>query len=225
MLLFVYGTLLSGLDYAWMLEDADFLGLGIIEGVMFNVSWFPAVVAGDGYVIGELYRINDYHVRALDDFEGYHEHQEEESLFIRREVEVRLFADGYHVRAFCYLYNSDTGAERIPCGDYRRYLIEKNSSCIPLAVPDGEALLTDIKERFRGSFLLNALKPLDGRCYSYSRAGVSDDVDVFVVGLNEVAIVEKETKSSCLRIGLPFVDSNFNERLVECYLDASYVFS
>jgi gamma-glutamylcyclotransferase (GGCT)/AIG2-like uncharacterized protein YtfP len=76
-LLFVYGTLLSGVGHPMgtrLRREAQLLGAATFQGRLYRVAWYPGVVDGeDGDVVhGELYRLSDpYSVFVwLDEFEG-----------------------------------------------------------------------------------------------------------------------------------------------------------
>ena len=105
---FVYGTLRVGRFYAVLLdnfrvscEDAQ------IVGTMYDAGMFPAVVeTGEGTVTGELHVYKDPNKVKLimDQIEGYRSHDEEGSLYIRREVDVRT-RKGEIEKASVYFFN------------------------------------------------------------------------------------------------------------------------
>ncbi len=76
-LLFVYGTLLSGIDHPMgrrLRREARLVGPARVRGRLYRVSWYPGVVDGvQGEVVhGELYRLADPGgtLLWLDEFEG-----------------------------------------------------------------------------------------------------------------------------------------------------------
>jgi len=96
--LFVYGTLMKGFPLHHLLEgSARFLGEGQIKARLFSLGDFPGAVEDPrGVVFGEVYqsdRMTDLLVR-IDEEEEYDPGDEQGSLFIRREVPVRLLEDG-----------------------------------------------------------------------------------------------------------------------------------
>lgn len=82
--LFVYGTLRSGGEAAWLLRGCRFVGPGAVAGTMYDLGDYPALVlGGDGRVEGEVWRCPADLLPRLDEYEGI-----AEGLFGRTEVEV-----------------------------------------------------------------------------------------------------------------------------------------
>ena len=106
---FVYGTLMSGEANHRYLENAAFLGKAAIEGYdMYSVGWYPAVVSGDGLIIGEVYRVPLQDMPSIDMLEG------EGSLYIKKCVSIR-YGEGNTTFAFLYVYLRDcSDLKRIP---------------------------------------------------------------------------------------------------------------
>ncbi|WP_048812410.1 gamma-glutamylcyclotransferase family protein [Methanobrevibacter ruminantium] len=76
---FVYGTLMNGESNHHFLENSNCLGASTVEGYqMYNVGWYPAIVPGDGMIIGELYEVPQEDMARIDMLEG------EGSLYIRK---------------------------------------------------------------------------------------------------------------------------------------------
>ena len=115
---FVYGTLLSGEANHHYLKNSTCLGNAYIEGYdLYDVGYYPAIVAGDGLVIGELYRVSKEDLPSIDRLEG------EGTLYAKRCERVIL--NGNATFAFTYIYLRDvTGLERIPAwkDDYVWYV-------------------------------------------------------------------------------------------------------
>lgn len=107
-MVFVYGTLMSGEANHRYLEDGTCIGKAAIKGYdMYDVGWYPAIVPGDGLIVGELYRVSKFDMPAIDSLEG------EGSLYIKRCEWITLNGDTH--LAFVYIYNRDvSGLERIP---------------------------------------------------------------------------------------------------------------
>ncbi len=125
---FVYGTLLRGMERSQALDHARFLGHALTKGVLYDLGSFPAILKGDSPVFGELYEASDNELRRLDVIEGFRESDPKGSLYVREEVSVVVLSDGREEQAFAYFYNDSVDPrKRIACGDYRRYLLE--SSC------------------------------------------------------------------------------------------------
>ncbi len=95
-----YGTLRRGgdaLDRLGVRESVTWLGPCRIPGVLYRVSWYPALVRGDGIVVGDLFAVRDVETVALiDRFEG--------SGYDR--VEMRLAEPD--VVAWTYVWNGPT---------------------------------------------------------------------------------------------------------------------
>ena len=76
---FVYGTLMKGESNHGLLEDSRFIGARSIEGYeMYNAGWYPAIIAGESIIPGELYEVPERQIQSLDMLEG------EGSLYIRK---------------------------------------------------------------------------------------------------------------------------------------------
>ncbi len=74
MKLFVYGTLLQGLERAQVLRESAYLGPAMITGDLFDLGEYPGVRPGTGSVVGELYEIAENTLEQIDRIEGYDEH-------------------------------------------------------------------------------------------------------------------------------------------------------
>ncbi|TAM57743.1 gamma-glutamylcyclotransferase [bacterium] len=112
-LLFVYGTLRRGREHAPRLERARFVARATARGRLYLCHW-PAFVDGAGFVVGELYAVDEDLLALLDAFEG------EGCLYARERREVR---DEYGGRRDAWLYRwlgSVDGCRPIPSGDVSR---------------------------------------------------------------------------------------------------------
>lgn len=128
MKVFVYGTLLKGLERQPVLGDSKYLGPALVQAELFDLGCYPGVREGNGTVVGELYEVKMKTIERLDRIEGYDARKVTDSLFVRKQVEARKFADGERVNAFCYFYNRSAQTGIIAHGDYRRHMLEKQSS-------------------------------------------------------------------------------------------------
>ena len=89
--LFIYGTLRRGGSNHFRMEGAEFVGGGRIAGRIYKIDWYPGLVCDvAGEVKGELYRVSDEHLRALDEFEGIVPEEGESCGYRRVKVEVTL---------------------------------------------------------------------------------------------------------------------------------------
>ncbi len=124
---FVYGTLLKGLSRCCVLESSSFIGHGFIQAGLYDLIDYPGITDGNSQVYGELYEISTNKLIELDGIEGFSSQKSEKSLFIRKEIDVTLFNDSETVKAYAYFFNDSLDDNmKIECGDYRRYLLEKN---------------------------------------------------------------------------------------------------
>ena len=87
MYLFVYGTLCKGLSRNSILQNTEYLGIASCTGKLLNIGFYPALIQGDGKVIGEIYQIDPkVLLPKLDKIEGYSKNSEAGSLYIRRKT-------------------------------------------------------------------------------------------------------------------------------------------
>jgi gamma-glutamylcyclotransferase (GGCT)/AIG2-like uncharacterized protein YtfP len=132
MLIFVYGTLCRGQFRNDVLKESEYLGLALCKGVLKDVGSYPALIDGDGQVIGEVYRIDpDIVLPILDRIEGYFKNDENGSLYLRLDLPVRLLSTGKWVDTIAYIFNRDAeDLKTIPNGDYRQYLLDQKGETI-----------------------------------------------------------------------------------------------
>lgn len=128
MKVFVYGTLLKGMEREAMLADSEFLGSATITANLFDLGWYPGVTEGNSTVFGELYRIDQETLDYLDMIEGYNENGLKNSLFVRKTAEVHCLPDKRTTSAFCYFFNQPMTGECIADGDYREYLSKNDTN-------------------------------------------------------------------------------------------------
>ena len=122
---FIYGTLLRGLERAHLLEQAEFLGPATAPGRLHALGAYPGLLEGSGTVVGELYRIDEQTRAQLDRVEGFDPANPDDSLYQRRPIHARLIATGETLNAQTYLYNLDVPeGSHIRQGDYRRLILE-----------------------------------------------------------------------------------------------------
>ena len=74
-LLFVYGSLRAGETACHLLSECSFVGTAAVAGVLGSANGYPLLVAGPGWVHGELYRLpgglgRRQVLEALDQYEG-----------------------------------------------------------------------------------------------------------------------------------------------------------
>lgn len=130
-LLFVYGTLLSGLSNHHHMQGATCLGPATMQGALFDLGDYPAMsLIGDsatpvGTVLGELYQIDAAQWQRLDDLEEVDPASVENSMYLRVSADVTWLATDtpQALRAQVYVYNrSLKGRLQIKNGDFRRHI-------------------------------------------------------------------------------------------------------
>jgi len=123
MKVFVYGTLMSGLQREEALFNSQFLGTGHIDGNLYDLGNYPGLKDGHSKIFGELYEINLPTLEYLDQIEGYFVDQPEKSLYIRRAITVKKETDKESYIAETYFYNLPIDeSTRIVTGDYRAFI-------------------------------------------------------------------------------------------------------
>jgi len=127
-LLFVYGTLMNGLSAHTFLIDSPFISHGILYGarLVHLRDGFPGVIEGEGTVFGEVYRVDELTLKAIDLFEEFNELFPEESFYIRKLKPVRLIPMNEFVEAWVYFLNpmlvEDLDFTEVPFGNWREFL-------------------------------------------------------------------------------------------------------
>ncbi|WP_448583996.1 gamma-glutamylcyclotransferase family protein [Thermocrinis sp.] len=112
--LFVYGTLRAGEIRHGLIQHCEFLGLAYAEGYdLYLIYKFPGMVPGSGRVVGEVYRVSEKALQALDWIEGV------PNLYRRELIKVKL-ATGEELETYTYIYNGSVeGFKKIPSGDWK----------------------------------------------------------------------------------------------------------
>jgi gamma-glutamylcyclotransferase (GGCT)/AIG2-like uncharacterized protein YtfP len=68
----VYGSLKKGFGNHRLLTNAEYLGVDKIDGWdMYGLGGFPGIVAGEGSIHIEVYKVDDEEMARLDMLEGY----------------------------------------------------------------------------------------------------------------------------------------------------------
>lgn len=98
-IIFVYGTLMKGHCNDHYLRELKYLGIGRLNNYeMYHVSTYPGIVKNKGgYIIGELYEIDEKTLKRLDILEN------EGDLFLRKKLDVIL--DTEEIKAHVYVWN------------------------------------------------------------------------------------------------------------------------
>ncbi len=123
--LFVYGTLRKQFGnelHKIIAKNSKYKGMASYQGQLYMVAEFPGIVPSEhssDQVVGELYRINypEKVIGLLDDYEEYNPADEENSLYVRRKIEVQCEDKVRSV--WGYIYNRPVDdLERIASGDF-----------------------------------------------------------------------------------------------------------
>lgn len=112
-LVFVYGTLRRNGSNCFRMEGAEFVAEAAVRGRLYRIGWFPGVVLDDTArdVTGELYRVDDVMLAALDAYEG--------PEYRRIWAEVMPRGGSVPVCAWVWEWGQPTDeSARIPSGDW-----------------------------------------------------------------------------------------------------------
>lgn len=136
--LFVYGSLLSGFKspaYEYLSKYFKLIGEGWVNGTIYDMGTYPVGTSIDtGRIIrGELYEVNNHREQSfvmaqLDDYEGMHPDEGEDTYYRREIVKVNC-KTGSEVEAWIYWYNKDISNQPILESDnLKDYLVDKKHS-------------------------------------------------------------------------------------------------
>lgn len=114
-LVFVYGSLRAGQANHWLLRSARPLGRALIRGALIDLGWYPGLVAAGapGFVVGEVYEVDDATLADLDGLEGVHR---DPPLYVREEV-TASWVDGFGP-VWAYRYARESTGRPVPGGDW-----------------------------------------------------------------------------------------------------------
>lgn len=128
-LVFVYGTLLSGMRNHTILRNAEFKGGGVTADrfSLFAHAAYPAITLEKrNHIEGELYEVDEHIMKRLDYLEGYDPENIEPSLYERKLTSV-VDRNGNEVQAWVY-YQKDKvprGMRLYETGNYRNIVSGK----------------------------------------------------------------------------------------------------
>ena len=114
MIVFVYGSLMSGFYNHTLMEGADFISDGrVYDMALYSRGAYPCAVHGIGWVEGELWEVSAAQEQALDCLEGH-------PAFYKREPMTVHTETGAHT-AWMYIYQGDVRSmPRVDSGSWRK---------------------------------------------------------------------------------------------------------
>jgi gamma-glutamylcyclotransferase (GGCT)/AIG2-like uncharacterized protein YtfP len=124
----LYGSLMRGLGAMNEIAVAPhlrYVGPCVIDGQLFDLGAYPGLRIGSGRVIGEMHALLDpIALPALDRFEGFDPGAPNDSLYLRKRVEL---VEPAFIEAWVYVYNQSIESEtRIDGGDWRAHLDQRS---------------------------------------------------------------------------------------------------
>lgn len=126
MKLFVYGTLRRGMENHSYLQGARLISSKAwVEGILYDTgNGYPVLIQGNGRVYGEIYHVNQEHIRQIDLLEEFYAPKYPQNLYERIECFVDSPEGKHHT--YIYVYNQESGLEpmihHIKSGDWCKYL-------------------------------------------------------------------------------------------------------
>ncbi len=101
----------------WLSRHAEWQGEAAVTGCLFRVDWYPGLVAGQGLVKGDVYRLpTPAMLDRLDAFEAINGRPDDE--YERRLSDVQMSAGGT-LKVWVYWYRQSTERlKRVEGGDW-----------------------------------------------------------------------------------------------------------
>ena len=103
-LMVTYGTLMKGNHNDRFMRNAELVGEGRFKGDLYCLGGFPAVMHGEGDVVGEVYRVPVGAIPDIDRLEGYIA-RTDSGMYLKRKVAVQV--GGETIEALVYIWNRD----------------------------------------------------------------------------------------------------------------------
>ena len=120
MYLFFYGVLLEGLGDWPFLKGIGPARRATARGTLFGIGesngWHPAMVAGDGPIVGAVHEARGADIPAMDAFEG--------ADYARTAIPVEVDGAIMEAQAYLWIAALPENAEPISHGDFARWLEE-----------------------------------------------------------------------------------------------------
>lgn len=236
MIVFVYGTLLRGLERSSVLKTSSYGGPAIIKASLYDLGPYPGIRQGLCTTVGEIYDIDEEKLRELDQIEAYDESSPSSSLFVRKKLKVARLADGKATGAFVYFFNdSCEEVNLIEHGDYRRHRMESeqpeqwiiaygsNLSCQRLEDRVGEPIEKEVGYVQGFGIVFN--KQASGKDAAYANIqykGVGHDCPAVAWKLSpkQIEMLDKNegVPHHYLRISLPFQANALGQIMAQAYV-------
>ena len=134
--IFVYGSLREGFfNYDKYLDGKVLENTpACLKGMhLYHMPYkgYPAILPGDGKVLGEIIRVTDYDntIKAIDDMEGFLGTDNPDNEYNKILLEVENLTTREKENCYVYFYNKDRDlifdekAIHIPDGDWKNYMI------------------------------------------------------------------------------------------------------
>jgi gamma-glutamylcyclotransferase (GGCT)/AIG2-like uncharacterized protein YtfP len=238
--IFVYGTLLKGLERNSALDSSRYLGPALIKARLFDLGSYPGVAEGDEDVIGEIYEVDEQTLNNLDAIEGYSESAPESSLYLRKPTSARKLADGSSVDVETYFY-SHPNEKTIKGLDYRAFRLEKGNEKEQWVIAYGSNISTErINNRFKDNFVPLAKDHVKGvlpefelvfNKQAYGKDSVYANIRfkegaegcsavAWKLTPEQVSVIDhcEGVPTHYLKVGIPLKPNGQNVRLALCYI-------
>ena len=240
MIIFVYGTLLKGLERSHVLYSSPYLGPALVQAQLFDLGSYPGIGEGNHDVTGELYEVTPETLAELDSIEGYVENSPESSLYLRKTLTAQKFADGSTVDAESYFYSRPSG-ELIEGGDYRSFRIQRERPERQWIIAYGSNISSDrINRRFldSGVGLADEYKKgiLPGFELVFNKNAYADDsvyanicfkggddgcyATAWALSSEQISVIDRceGAPRHYMRAGVLFEPEGESTQIVQCYL-------
>ncbi|PTL39573.1 gamma-glutamylcyclotransferase [Alkalicoccus saliphilus] len=183
MKVFVYGTLRTGEENAYLLNSAERLKeQAYVQGALYDTgAGYPAAVEEEGKIYGEVYEVGHEDLVMLDYLEGYVEGRQN-NLFERKIRSIK--ADGKMFGGYVYLMNKkQPGFQKILFGDWKMHRMLRDGeeflyfaygSCMDTKRLDKAGMLHHFS-RWEAAVLPNYSLTFSCRRIDGSRADIRED--------------------------------------------------
>ncbi|WP_110111576.1 gamma-glutamylcyclotransferase family protein [Bacillus sp. CGMCC 1.16541] len=132
---FVYGTLRKGESNHDLLKDAHLVAeQAYTKGVLYDSGrGYPAMTVGEGVVYGELYEVNDFELKALDQLEGYEGEGSPNNEYERIAQDIQTDVSTIEAMVYVVGEQSPLLETQIPRGDWRIWNVDTTGETLYFA--------------------------------------------------------------------------------------------